>query len=800
MGLIAISNLHTFPTQCQTLTASAEQNLSVDPYGRVIDITFNQPVVITEYWDRFRFTINMVAPMARDGGAFKGDFNNDGIQDFFLATFMGQILFFPGIKGPDNHFGQGSLIKFKTNSTTDDPYFSNEDGDWLQGDVADFDGDGTMDIIVGGRLYKNSGTTMEPLLELVYQFTVQWDPAASAGDLNHDGKTDIVITHSSGTEVFWNNSTPGVFNFSVEFLTSWGSSLRNNHLAVGDLNGDQLLDLASPAGIYYNTGSLEAPVFEFSTPTAWNKLGGPSWEATSDQPAHVFLKDMDGDGLCDAYISNLSSTIWQALYYKNTGSSGSPLFEYIGPVLAAESPLNICYRGDTTPSFSPKRGFVATADIDNNGKEDLLLSQNGGESFGSPTIIWNLQNTDKLSQQELSYQELYTYPEFEKISSVCDFFDSYCDFLVHPSNLFYLWEDFTNDGLPDVLCCDQFLDAFVLYQAPRLGNWPFSLGPTQVITSNPSQAQAVARGSCLFDLDLDGVKDIVGGSESGELLFYRNLGTNGTLTLTDPVVLNNISGIPVNVGTQSWPTAIDLDGDGDMDFLVATESGLIYQIICLLPGNINGFESAGPLGTLEQDPVDVTHIIGGGTISPSLTTIDLDNDGLQDIVMADANGAVWSLINTGTASAPVFSLQPFMVSETNAANLEKIDPLHYRLYFAYPTNANQTVLSYHDIEFNNNNYSGSTIIAPPSSTGNYNLMDNIKPLIIYPNPSSTVLSIEGINEELSEISIFSSEGKLLFQSKPKNNNTINISMLSSGLFIIKIRTPQKTITQKFIKR
>ena len=699
-----------------SVNAYANQNLTIDPYGRVMDLFFDKDVSIIAPWERFRFTIDMVRPLARDGGAFLGDLNNDGVDDLLIATFDGQLIFYPGTEGNYEQFGNGSYIKFSSDTPGDDPYFNIGSANWLQGDIADIDGDGKNEIIAGSKIYRNISNSSLPILELVYDFNSTWDPAATIGDLNGDGKPDIVISQSYtlSTNIYWNNSTPGTYNFTTEALTTWASnSARDNHLSLADLNGDKLLDLAGPAGIYYNTGSGQVPHFDFSTPSPWNKSGGPSWSAGSDQPPHIYLKDVNKDGLLEAFASNLSSTTWQVLYYKNKGTSASHQFEYVGPLVVNSTPLNLCYRGDSLPSFSPNRGFVATADIDSNSFEDVLMSISGGESFGAPTILWNFKDTKNLSNNLLTFQDLYTYPQLNKITTVCDFFNSYCDYLIKPANLFSAWYDFTNDQLPDFIYCDQFMDAYNLYLVTRNGVWPFARGTSQSIISQPSGIQATAYGVVLIDIDKDGYKDLVGGTVDGKLKYYRNLATDGTLSLADPVYLSDLSGNPLVLGTQSWPTAIDLNGDGVMDFLVATEDGLIHKVICVSQGVANGYSLDGLLGSSEQNPVNVTHIIGGGTITPSITAIDIDKDGLQDIVMADASGPSWLLHNSGSKTAPVFSLQPLIVSKTNSANLEKIDNRHYRVYFALPTISEKTKLSFNGIKINDTPVSGEAVITAP---------------------------------------------------------------------------------------
>src|SRR5205085_4574622 len=141
---------------------------------------------------------------------------------------------------------------------------------------------------------------------------------------------------TSSAYVCWNTSSGGSISFSAPQVlctwindSSWQHAAQSNHAALGDLNGDGLLDLATPAGIYFNTGTRTSPSFSAAALNPWNKSGGPDWLAASDLPPRVSLADANGDGLLDVFYSSPSAysgdhTMDQVLYYQNIGTAQAP--------------------------------------------------------------------------------------------------------------------------------------------------------------------------------------------------------------------------------------------------------------------------------------------------------------------------------------------------------------------------------------------------------------------------------------------------------------------------------------------
>lgn len=69
---------------------------------------------------------------------------------------------------------------------------------------------------------------------------------------------------------------------------------------------------------------------------------------------------------------------------------------------------------------------------------------------------------------------------------------------------------------------------------------------------------------------------------------------------------------------------------------------------------------------------------------------------------------------------------------------------------------------------------------------------------VYPNPTSDIINIEGINNTVKDVKIYSVLGVLKKQTK---SSSVNVSDLSSGVYLVKIlTTDNKNVTQRIVKK
>ena len=147
----------------------------------------------------------------------------------------------------------------------------------------------------------------------------------------------------------------------------------------------------------------------------------------------------------------------------------------------------------------------------------------------------------------------------------------------------------------------------------------------------------------LGDINGDGLLDIVIGTSTGELICYINTGTPRHLQLTR----NDTFVQGVAVGNYSAPFLADLNNDGLLDLIVGCGDGRLYfwwnNGTAQMPSWVAAHEVF--------DGIDV-----GNYSVPAL--VDLNNDGLLDLVVGSEEGVIYFWWNTGTADEPEWTPDP----------------------------------------------------------------------------------------------------------------------------------------------
>ena len=130
------------------------------------------------------------------------------------------------------------------------------------------------------------------------------------------------------------------------------------------------------------------------------------------------------------------------------------------------------------------------------------------------------------------------------------------------------------------------------------------------------------------DLDGDGDLDLVVGAYDGTLRSFANNGAGGFSALTGAA--NPFNGI--DVGSDSAPSFVDLDGDGDLDLVVGESRGTLRSFANNGAGGFTALTgAANPFNGLDV----------GSYSTPSF--VDLDGDGDLDLVVGAFDGTLSDL-------------------------------------------------------------------------------------------------------------------------------------------------------------
>jgi hypothetical protein len=420
--------------------------------------------------------------------------------------------------------------------------------------------------------YKASHTSKKYLLETM-------GAGVALFDYDNDGRLDIFLVNGTplsdptpkGTipqktgKEDWNRlfhqKNDGTFEDVTERAGLQGVGYGMG-VAVGDYDNDGFEDLYVTAyggnKLYHNRGDGT-----FADVTESAGVGGSGWSTSA---AWV---DLDGDGLLDLvvlrYVKWDFDDIWCGEHRENYRSYCHPdLFSAVKPlVFHNDGAGHFTEVSAKTGIDHPGKGLgIALADYDRDGHTDIFVANDSMFEF----LYRNKGNG--------------TFEENGLLASTAVDGDgrTYAGMGID-------FQDYDNDGLPDLVITDLANQKYALYKNSGDGSFTYETDPSGVGDETMLHS---GWGVRFFDDDNDGLKDLIiaqGHDIDNIQLNYPQLRYREPLMLLQNGGHGNFVDISQHAGEvfkQAWVgrglAVGDLDNDGRQDVVVTTNDGPVYLL------------------------------------------------------------------------------------------------------------------------------------------------------------------------------------------------------------------------------
>ena len=414
-------------------------------------------------------------------------------------------------------------------------------------------------------------------------------------------------------------------NISSAFISA--DSHETYDLATGDVNGDGLIDVVAANRnqinrVYINGGGGTFPA-------------GQDVGVETDDSQALALADLDNDGDLDLVVGNYSDSVNRIYFNNGTAAPFTGVMpvnltddthdtravfiadlngdQFPDVVIGNDNQRNRLYLNnqtanpfdavvglDISPDEAPTKSIVV-ADLDHDGLPDVVA----GNRNSPNTLFLNTGMADPFAG--VTALEITMESDFTEGIAVADLNnDGFVD--VYAANDFERNRVYLNNGAGDGM--DPFLGVVGQPGGPDI------LGSTSV---------------ALGDVDKNGSIDAVIGNAIKRNRYYRN---NGGLT---PFLNTETQDLTSAVLQTADIELVDIDNDGDLDALVGDRNGI----------NRIHFNNSAPDNLFLDVPS--SNLSTNTWTSSAIATGDVDNDGDQDLLIANAGtltmGTATPLVN-----------------------------------------------------------------------------------------------------------------------------------------------------------
>jgi hypothetical protein len=533
--------------------------------------------------------------------------------------------------------------------------------------IGDLNGDGKLDIVTSNL----SDNTISVLVSNTFggfntsatPYNVGKTPQGVAiGDINRDGKLDIVVANSGSTansvSVLIGDGS-GRFPFGSD---SYPVGRTPTGIALGDLNGDGRPDIVTA-----NSGDTNISIL-LSDNTTTSGFYSPLTINVGKNPSSVAIGDIDGDGKLDVVTANSGDNTITLLRGNGFGSFNIPYNYTVGlnPYSVAIGDINgdgrpdivTANSGDNTVTVLSNKSVVNNPrnDFNGDGKSDILWRNNDGsvalwqlngstatpKSIGALPAGWTTAGTgdfngdgktDILLRNTATGSVANWRMNGEAVIKATTIGTLTAGWSI--AGTAYLYgdpRDINGDGTADIL----------------LTNTNGTVAEWRMNNSTVTEAKTI--GTLSAGWSVAGTGDFNGDLKTDILL--KN--TNGTIAEWQMDGSTVLAGLVIGAVTPDWSIAgvADFNGDGKADLLFRNTNGNVAE------------------WQIDGSTVTSTKIIGSSTPDWKISgTGDYNGDGKADILWRNDGGGVatWQLDGNNILAAGATSIPSAATSWNIAA-------------------------------------------------------------------------------------------------------------------------------------
>ncbi|WP_209404740.1 FG-GAP-like repeat-containing protein [Pseudozobellia sp. WGM2] len=698
------------------------------------------------------------------------DYDNDGLLDV-IASQNQEVVWF---KKYDNG------LFYKRNVTGERVY------DYA---IADFNNDNRLDVVA--RPYNDSGISWyENVGESNHRKTLLRDGIGLSrlyvADLNKDGNMDVVAVYQNNFQLLIND---GNGNFDLR-TSRIGNRDTITNIAFDDINSDGDLDIIASSGswiaTYLNDGSLnfveETKILNY----------------TNNQK--LFIEDIDGDGFLDIFSQNENNTDW----YQNDGQGGF--------VRINGNTAQFAYRNAQMIDIDTDGSVDILLDYSENGIDERRWIKNQGQgSFEEPVTIHQ-------HDEGLDNSILYDFDG-----------DSDIDILSINANTLKFYKNKCNEDVTTLLSYS--IDGGATFQDSNIfSNLSHNIEYNVVVKGDNNDCQLVEYGEnpILFlnsdDKDGDGIKDDVDNCPDLANPNQEDEDGNGVGDICEPIQVS------------STLTSISCSGMTDAIIELTAEGGLAPYTYQLLDSNNAIIRSQQetmfnnlPAGIFITKVVDTnSQEAFGDTITivePEFLALEIIK---TDVSCKGSNDGQVQLTATGGTAPYEFSIDGSTYVTNNS--FSSLIPSTIEVFVRDANGCTQlssiTIAEPDTPDFDNDGLGDScdpdidgdgidndddicSETPAESSVGTDGCIpepDVDSNVLVYPNPidiGNITIQIPESYTGNAQLFLFSNIGSLASsQSLEVANGIIEFNMdgWASGVYSIKVETPENSYNQRIIKK